>query len=144
MHIQCYMLTIHPQVLSFPVPVAPTKVLIVPLSSKPEFLPGIQKVSGRLRAAGISHRIDDSSATIGRRYSRNDELGTPLGITIDFQSIRDDTVTLRDRDSTRQVRDLEAKIVEAVKALVNGSKTWADIEKEHPVFEGQELELPVR
>jgi glycyl-tRNA synthetase len=40
--------------------------------------------AAKLRAAGISARVDDSSATIGKRYSRNDELGTPYGITIDF------------------------------------------------------------
>lgn len=41
-------------------------------------------LASKLRAAGISARVDDSSATIGKRYSRNDELGTPYGITIDF------------------------------------------------------------
>lgn len=85
--------------------------------------------------------MDDSSASIGRRYARNDELGTPFGLTIDFQTLQDGTFTLRERDSTRQVRAEEAKIVDAIKALVEGSKTWQDIESELPVFEGQELEI---
>ena len=58
-----------------------------------------------LRLKGISNRVDESSASIGKRYARNDELGTPYGITIDFQTLDDGTVTLRERDSTRQIRD---------------------------------------
>ncbi|KAL8938434.1 MAG: hypothetical protein Q9216_003908 [Gyalolechia sp. 2 TL-2023] len=62
-------------------------------------------MSQKLRRLGISNRVDDSSATIGKRYSRNDELGTPLGITVDFQSVKDNTFTLRDRDSTKQLQE---------------------------------------
>ncbi|CAJ2510426.1 Uu.00g051290.m01.CDS01 [Anthostomella pinea] len=126
-------------VLSFPPATAPTKVLIVPLSSNDKFRPYITKLSQKLRSAKISARVDDSSATIGKRYSRNDELGTPMGITIDFQTVEDGTITLRDRDSTKQVRAEEEKIIAAVRDIVNGDKTWQDIEKELPIFEGQEL-----
>ncbi|KAK0099632.1 Glycine--tRNA ligase 1, mitochondrial [Cadophora gregata] len=131
-------------VLSFPPPVAPTKVLLVPLSSHESFKPLLKYMSLKLRALGVSSRVDDSSASIGKRYSRNDELGTPLGITIDFQSVKDKTYTLRDRDSTKQVRADEETILKAIKALVEGEKKWADVEKELPAFEGQEAELPVR
>lgn len=120
---------------------APTKVLIVPLSSNKDFAPHVRSLTQKLRSAGISSRVDDSSASIGKRYSRNDELGTPLGITIDFQTIQDKTVTLRDRDSTRQVRAEADKIIAAVHELVDGKKTWEEIEKELPIFEGQELEM---
>jgi len=58
-----------------------------------------------LRKRNVTSRIDDSSASIGRRYARNDELGTPFGITIDFQTVADGTVTLRERDSTKQIRE---------------------------------------
>ncbi|KAJ9130811.1 Glycyl-tRNA synthetase-like protein [Coniochaeta hoffmannii] len=128
-------------VLSFPPTVAPTKVLIVPLSSNKDFAPHVRALTQKLRSAGISSRVDDSSASIGKRYSRNDELGTPLGITIDFQTVQDQTVTLRDRDSTRQVRAEVDKIIDAVHDLVDGKKTWEDVEKELPIFEGQELEM---
>ncbi|CAH0026820.1 unnamed protein product [Clonostachys rhizophaga] len=131
-------------VLSFPPIVAPTKVLIVPLSSNVQFKPNLKKLSQRLRGLGISSRVDDSSASIGKRYSRNDELGTPFGITVDFQTLQDQTLTLRDRDSTRQVRAEEDKIVDAIKSLADGSKTWVDIEAELPKFEGQEIEVAER
>ena len=127
-------------VLSFPPPVAPTKVLIVPLSGQADFAPLVKRLSAKLRKMGVSNRVDDSSASIGKRYSRNDELGTPLGITIDFQSVKDDTFTLRDRDSTKQVRDTEDNICQAIHSLVDGTQVWEDVYNKLPKFEGQELD----
>ena len=127
--------------LSFPPKVAPTKVLIVPLSSKVEFEEDVRQLSDDLRAVGVANRVDDSSTSIGKRYSRNDELGTPLGITVDFQTLQDRTVTLRDRDSMRQVRVGLGSVVAKVQELVEGSTTWADVESQLPRFEGQELEM---
>ncbi|KYK57812.1 glycyl-tRNA synthetase 1 [Drechmeria coniospora] len=131
-------------VLSFPPTVAPTKVLIVPLSSNAQFKPLITKLSQKLRGLGVSSRVDDSSASIGKRYSRNDELGTPLGITVDFQTLQDGSITLRDRDSTTQVRAEEGKILEAIQSLVDGRKRWETVASELPKFEGQEVEVAVR
>ncbi|KAK9452876.1 hypothetical protein V1511DRAFT_506619 [Dipodascopsis uninucleata] len=105
-------------VLSFPPVIAPTKVLLAPLSSNDVFDPIISKISVRLRRAGIASKIDDSAATVGRRYARNDELGTPFGITVDFQSIEDDTVTLRERDSTKQVRGSIDAVIAAVQRMI--------------------------
>jgi glycyl-tRNA synthetase len=127
-------------VLSFPPIVAPTKVLLVPLSNHPDLRKFITVLSAKLRKTGVANKTDDSSASIGKRYSRNDELGTPLGITIDFQTVKDSTVTLRDRDSTKQVRASQDDIVAAVKSLCDGDKTWADIAKDLPAFESQEAE----
>ncbi|MCJ1304843.1 Glycine--tRNA ligase 1, mitochondrial [Hypocenomyce scalaris] len=127
-------------VLSFPPPVAPTKVLLVPLSNHQDFKPLIRRMGQKLRQLGISSRVDDSSASIGKRYSRNDELGTPLGITVDFQSVKDNTFTLRDRDTTKQVRSDEDTICAAIKSLVEGQKTWAEVQKELPEFTQQEAD----
>lgn len=119
-------------------------MLLVPLSTNAAFKPFITKLSKRLRQLGISSKVDASSATIGKRYSRNDELGTPLGVTIDFQTVKDGSLTLRDRDTMVQVRADEDKILEAIKDIVEGNKTWADIENELPKFVGQELEVELR
>ncbi|MCJ1257945.1 Glycine--tRNA ligase 1, mitochondrial [Lignoscripta atroalba] len=127
-------------VLSFPPPIAPTKVLLVPLSNHPDFRPLIRRLGQKLRQLGISNRVDDSSASIGKRYSRNDELGTPLGITVDFQSVKDNTFTLRDRDSTKQVRSDEVTICDAIRSLVEGHKTWAQVQQELPEFTQQEAD----
>ncbi|KAJ5888925.1 hypothetical protein N7495_008966 [Penicillium taxi] len=128
-------------VLSFPPAIAPTKVLLVPLSTNAAFKPYTQQISSKLRRLGVSNRVDDSSASIGKRYSRNDELGTPFGITVDFQSVQDNTFTLRDRDTTKQVRASEDEILQAVKSLVDGDETWQDILKRLPEFTGQEAKV---
>lgn len=120
--------------------IAPTKVLIVPLSGHQSFTPLTHRLMTKLRRMGISNRVDDSSASIGKRYSRNDELGTPFGITVDFQSVKDNSFTLRERDSTKQVRASEDDIVQAIKSLVEGDETWQDIQKRLPEFTGQEVE----
>jgi glycyl-tRNA synthetase len=117
--------------------VAPTKVLLVPLSRSPEFKPYVKKLSSRLRTLGISHNVDDSSASIGKRYSRNDELGTPFGITVDFDTVKDEIITLRERDTTKQVRASVDDVLGAVVNLVNGTEIWADVVKRLPEFVGQ-------
>ncbi|KAH0544440.1 Glycine--tRNA ligase 1, mitochondrial [Glutinoglossum americanum] len=127
-------------VLSFPPPVAPTKVLLVPLSTNPEFSKLVRRISHKLRGLGISNRIDDTSASIGKRYARNDELGTPLGVTADFQSLKDGSFTLRDRDTMKQVRASEEEIIAAIKSLSEGTETWEDVAKRLPEFLEQQVD----
>ena len=57
-----------------------------------------------LKRRGIRHRVDNASVSIGRKYARTDEVGIPFGVTIDFDTVKTSTVTLRERNSTRQVR----------------------------------------
>ncbi|MBW0475597.1 hypothetical protein O181_015312 [Austropuccinia psidii MF-1] len=115
-------------VLSLPPPIAPVKVLIVPLSGTDVLRPLVKKISNKLRKAGIASRVDDSNATIGKRYSRNDELGTPFGITVDFGSIKNGTVTLRERDSTKQLIGRIDEVIEIVREIClgeeNSDKGW--------------------
>lgn len=77
---------------------------MLPLSSKPDLLQKVTQVTQELRKREVSVRVDDSSGSIGRRYARTDEIAIPFGITIDFETVKNDTVTLRERDSTLQVR----------------------------------------
>ncbi|KAG1170083.1 hypothetical protein G6F70_007932 [Rhizopus microsporus] len=102
-------------VLSFPPIVAPFKCCVLPLSGNAVFEPFVRKFSRELRQAGISTRTDDSKASIGRRYARNDELGIPYAITIDFDTVKDNTVTLRERDSTKQIRDTFENILKILR-----------------------------
>ena len=57
-----------------------------------------------LTKAGISSKIDDSGTSIGKRYARTDECGIPFAITVDFDTVEDQTVTLRELNTTKQVR----------------------------------------
>ncbi|ODV78527.1 glycyl-tRNA synthetase [Suhomyces tanzawaensis NRRL Y-17324] len=124
-------------VLSLPPLVAPTKVLLVPLSSTAELQPMVKKVSSYLRKQQVPFKVDDSSASIGKRYARNDELGTPFGITIDFESIKDDSVTLRERDSTKQVRGSFEDIIKAIKEITYNGVSWAEGTSHLTPFESQ-------
>lgn len=64
----------------------------------------------------------DSKSSIGRRYARQDEIGTPICCTVDFQSLKDDTITLRDRDSTRQIRVKIKDLIKVLKRFFDGEK----------------------
>jgi hypothetical protein len=92
-------------VLSFPAVVAPTKALILPISNNDDFSPFVKQISNSLRRKGVSNKVDESSASIGKRYARSDEIGTPFAVTVDFQTLSDKTVTLRERDSLKQIRE---------------------------------------
>ena len=89
---------------------APIKVAVLPLSKKEELSEPARKLGDKLRAYW---NVDfDVSGAIGRRYRRQDEIGTPFCVTFDFDTLDDDAVTVRERDSMEQERvkldDLEA------------------------------------
>lgn len=125
-------------VLSFSPLIAPTKCLLVPLSTNEVFTPVVRDLSARLRKMGVSAKVDDSGASIGKKYARNDELGTPFGITVDFQTVKDKTVTLRERDSTKQIREDAATILEIVQQLCNEETTWEEVVKKYKAYEGEQ------
>jgi glycyl-tRNA synthetase len=81
---------------------APVKVAVLPLSRNEALSPLARGLADRLRKR---RNVDfDDSGAIGRRYRRQDEIGTPLAVTVDFDSLEDDAVTVRDRDSMQQER----------------------------------------
>ena len=111
----------------------------------------------------ISHKVDDSSGSIGRRYARTDEIAIPYGITIDFDTVKNrwaflinesnkeyikmtvsielfspPSVTLRERDSMRQVRIPVDNVAGVVRDLVNNKMLWSAVEEKYPLFEQQE------
>lgn len=83
--------------------VAPVKATVFPLLQKPNFIDQAQAVAALLTAAGLSTIVDSTTASIGKRYARTDEIGVPFAVTIDHQTLEDSTITVRDRDSTTQV-----------------------------------------
>lgn len=85
---------------TFPPHVAPVKCSILPLTTDPELLKVSAKLREKLVLAGVATKVDESSQSIGKRYARTDELGIPFGITVDFKTLKDGTVTLRDLHST--------------------------------------------
>ncbi len=89
------MLKLHPKL-------APVKAAVLPLSKKPELAGPSAELAAQLRR---HWNIDyDDAGAIGRRYRRQDEIGTPFCITVDFDTLEDQAVTIRDRDEMTQER----------------------------------------
>ena len=89
-------------VLRFHPDVAPVQVAVLPLSRKEELTVPARQLEHRLRPHFATDY--DETQSIGRRYRRQDEIGTPLAVTFDFDSLQDDAVTIRERDGMTQVR----------------------------------------
>ncbi|REE02505.1 glycine--tRNA ligase [Citricoccus nitrophenolicus] len=81
---------------------APVKAAVLPLSRKEELVPTAKRLADELR--GVWNIDYDDAGAIGRRYRRQDEIGTPFCITVDFDSLEDQAVTIRERDSMSQER----------------------------------------
>jgi glycyl-tRNA synthetase len=81
---------------------SPVKVAVLPLSRNPELSPKARDIAAELRKSW-NVEFDDAGA-IGRRYRRQDEIGTPFCLTLDFDTLEDDAVTVRDRDTMQQER----------------------------------------
>ena len=103
-------------VMRFSPKIAPVQLAILPLMKKEELAGPAKKLFEDLKAK-FSVEYDDSGA-IGKRYRRQDEIGTPFCVTIDYQTIEDNTCTLRDRDSTKQERikleEVESYILKSI------------------------------
>jgi glycyl-tRNA synthetase len=114
-------LRLHPRI-------APVKAAVLPLSKKEPLASLAREVYNNLRADWVVQYDDTQS--IGRRYRRQDEIGTPFCVTIDFQSLDDKQVTVRERDSMTQIRipitelksTLAAKI--AGEPIAEGTRVW--------------------
>ena len=103
--------------------VAPVQVAVLPLMTKSELITPAKDIVSLIRDRGLLVSYDDSG-TIGRRYRRNDEIGTPYSITIDYESLDDKSVTIRDRDSMDQVRAPIEDIENVIYSLVYEGKEF--------------------
>ena len=105
--------------LSFRPKVAPIKTGVFPLVNDEKLTTLAKNIDVSLRQDGIQTYYDDGG-TIGRRYARMDEIGTPYCITVDHDSLSDNKVTLRDRDTTEQKRILITDLSSYLKRLIEG------------------------
>jgi glycyl-tRNA synthetase len=99
--------------------VAPIKVGVFPLMARD----GLDEIALKLHASLVGEGMAafyDDSGSIGRRYARMDEVGTPCCVTVDYDTKEDGTVTIRDRDSAEQVRVKLDNVTSAVRSLVEG------------------------
>lgn len=122
---------------TFPPIVAPIKCSVLPLSNNEEFYPYVNEVLSALKSEGVRPKVDPSGESIGKRYARTDEIGIPFGVTVDFDTLKDKSVTLRHCTTTEQIRVDLKSIAALVRDLVSGKLEWCDAKKSWPMFTGQ-------
>ena len=114
------------RVLRFPPETAPTTVGVFPLMDRDGLGERARAVRDRLRRHGLAVAYDDSGS-IGRRYRRQDEVGTPYCVTVDYETLETETVTVRDRDTATQRRvDLET-LPTTLMSLTAGEVAFEDV-----------------
>lgn len=114
-------------ILHLPTDIAPVGVNVFPLVNKDDLILASEHIRDDLRAEGIIAELD-TSGTIGRRYARSDEIGTPFAVTIDHQTLEDKTVTIRERDSQKQVRLPVVKIPSTINQLLMKKIEFSELE----------------
>ncbi|NYT05138.1 MAG: glycine--tRNA ligase [Methanomicrobiales archaeon] len=108
------------KVLRLPPDIAPVQVAVFPLMNRDGLDEIALSITGILAERAILAQYDDSGA-IGRRYRRQDEIGTPFAVTVDYDTREDGTVTVRDRDTMRQVRLPIGDLPETLASLIAGT-----------------------
>ncbi len=113
-------------VLKLPKKLSPIKASVFPLLNKPEFQALARQVHKDLVENDIVSTFD-KSGSIGKRYARSDEIGTPYCITVDHDSLEANIVTVRDRDSTEQVKIHKDKLSETIRNLINEKTEFSSL-----------------
>jgi glycyl-tRNA synthetase len=119
-------------ILSFPRDIAPIQVGVYPLVSKDGLPEKALQVYESLINEGFMVECDEAGS-IGRRYARADEIGIPVGITVDYETLKDNTVTIRDRDSWKQVRSRVEELPELLRKFFCWKANFEDLGE---LFEG--------
>lgn len=112
--------------LSFPSAIAPMQLGIYPLMSKDGLPERAVELHKLLVEEGFITEYDEAGS-IGRRYARADEAGIPIGITVDYDTFKDNTVTIRDRDSWKQVRSKITELPELLHKYFKGKMRFEDL-----------------
>lgn len=112
--------------------VAPIKCTVFPLVSDPRLDTVAQEISQSLTRMGLASKTDTTGTTIGKRYARTDELGVPYAVTVDFQVLETATVTVRERDSTSQIRVPKGDVANIIRDLSDGVLTWETARQKFP------------
>ena len=114
--------------LSFPRGISPIQVGVYPLLSKDGLPEKAMQIHRMLVEEGVITEYDEAGS-IGRRYARADEVGVELGITVDYDTLKDETVTVRDRDSWKQIRCPVSQLRELLHNYFQGKIDFGDLGK---------------
>lgn len=117
---------------SFKPVVAPYKVVFLPLMNKDKMVEIVEKLEADFRKAGIMCKSDSGSGAIGKRYARTDEMGIPFAVTVDFETIEHNTVTLREIISMEQIRVPIADLKSIVMSAIEDIDLWKKLQAKYP------------
>ncbi|MHA2092049.1 MAG: His/Gly/Thr/Pro-type tRNA ligase C-terminal domain-containing protein, partial [Candidatus Kariarchaeaceae archaeon] len=117
----------------FPGSIAPWEVLVAPLMKKDGLSEAAKGLFWELKDQGIDVIFDESGA-IGRRYARSDEIGVPLVVTLDYDSLEDDTVTVRNRNTTSQIRAPIDGLGSIIRGFILQLISWEELEEQYGQF----------
>jgi len=120
--------------------IAPIKCSILPIGNNDKFKAAVDTIVDQFVALNIRTKVDISGSSIGRKYARADEVGVPFAITIDFESFTDHSVTVRERDTLKQIRVPTKEVATVVFKLVHGEQAWSEVCKQWPQFESTDAE----
>ncbi len=107
---------------------APVKAAVFPLLNREELVRVAMEVFREVKRAGIL-AVYDASDSIGRRYARVDEIGVPFAVTVDFETLEDGTVTVRERDSAEQVRVHKDEVAGVLGDLIAGRRRFEELSR---------------
>ena len=97
---------------------SPIKAAVIPLKKNDEkIVAKAKEIKNKLQKLGLGRVLFENSGNIGKNYRRHDEVGTPVCITIDFETLEENTITVRDRDTMEQKRISETRLEEEFKKL---------------------------
>ena len=113
-------------VMSFPRSIAPIQIGVYPLMSKDGLDTKAMELRKMLACEGFMVELDEAGS-IGRRYARADEAGVQLGLTIDYETLEKDTITIRDRDSWLQVRTAIKDLPQLLHSYFEGKINFKDL-----------------
>ena len=140
-------------VLALTPDMAPYKAIIMPLDQRvgahAKYQAMVEEMRAQLSENAINYKVDDSGASVGKRYARNDELGIPLAVTVDYQSIGqleagkeaegaglEGTVTIRERDSCSQIRVPSSEAVSLITNITMRGMKWSEAQARYKDVKG--------
>lgn len=110
----------------FPAEIAPLSCSLLPLINNSDLNKKVHEIKRMLIKNGVTSKVDESGVSVGKRYARTDECGIPYAITVDFETLEQNSVTLRQLDTMKQIRLPIQDLALLLNKLKQGTTTWAE------------------
>ena len=123
---------------AFPPSLSTYKCVFLPLMAKPDLVKIVKELELKFRKNGIMCRTDCGSSALGKRYARTDEMGIPFAVTIDFDTLKDNCVTLREINSMKQIRLPMSDLKDVICEFIDNDSKFESLFGKYKVLETKE------